>query len=398
MLWSKKVENLHACVKIPYGSKQWVSSCVKVQSKSKEVNRTKSVKKSRERLSIASCYLSFDKKDIIHQEKHNSNIPGITMIRQYHDTIHNMLLVFLLFIDLMTTSLAFTETTMRGESMPALYESRSSNNGAIQKRAYNDDALFNFHMITQSQKIRDYSAMDTFVNTQSLWNLAWHDSFVRNGLADFVPPMTGELNVLVVSAPNQKQSLIDGEIYGLKDEFDAGDIAELKKVSATAATGHKGESSIDILQSGSLNHHLQLDSSCSFLSAFFDKESNNNEDTSTDSLEYAMYDCIMDEGLIADIIRDSTDSITCNKEKQDLARLLFEATKRIRESGIYVANTQPMSFEMKDYLLKLGDILGLQWEFELDGISDENLAVSVARKFGSCPKIGWQTMSKLLGG
>ena len=65
-------------------------------------------------------------------------------------------------------------------------------------KAYNDDALFNFHMMTQQQKIRDYTASDYYIDTKSLWNLAWHDAFVRNGLSDFVPPLTDNLNVLVV--------------------------------------------------------------------------------------------------------------------------------------------------------------------------------------------------------
>jgi hypothetical protein len=47
---------------------------------------------------------------------------------------------------------------------------------------------------------------------------------------------------------------------------------------------------------------------------------------------------------------------------------------------------------------KVGEYLGLQWqwEFDLDGISDENVSVSVARKFGSCPTIGWQTMARMI--
>ena len=105
----------------------------------------------------------------------------------------------LLTLWLLSTTITYAFTTYRRpifnlESILA----ESSNDDALGKKAYNDDALFNFHMITQRQKIRDYSAMDTFIDTNSLWNLAWHDSFVRNGLSDFVPPLTDSLNVLVV--------------------------------------------------------------------------------------------------------------------------------------------------------------------------------------------------------
>ena len=41
----------------------------------------------------------------------------------------------------------------------------------------------------------------------------------------------------------------------------------------------------------------------------------------------------------------------------------------------------PLSEQSKDYLLRMGDLLGLQWQFELDGISDDNICVNVARKY-----------------
>jgi hypothetical protein len=276
-----------------------------------------------------------------------------------------------------------------------LHASKSSDGGAI-KKAYNDNALFNFHMMTQAQKIRDYSAMDTFVDTQSLWNLAWHDSFVRNGLSDFVPPMTGELNVLVVGGQNQQ--LINGETNVLAGDEDKIDISN-NNLDSNVSEGGTNASKVEALkyQPSSLQH-VQRDSSCSFLASIFDENSDikSSSRESNTALESVMYDCIMDEGLIADLVRTSTDTGISNKNKQDVARLLLEATKRIREIGIYVANTQPMSTETKEYLEMLGEMLGLQWEFDLDGLSDEKTSVNVARKFGTCPTIGWQTMARLL--
>jgi hypothetical protein len=290
------------------------------------------------------------------------------------------------------TILAFQEVTSIHRCRPTncrkdsfvTYISSSSNDGAISK-AYNDNALFNFHMMTQAQKIRDYSAMDTFVNTQSLWNLAWHESFVRNGLTDFVPPMTGELNVLVVGG--RKQQLIDGDTNN-EDALSGSSFAQ------------KQDHTVDSLEQADTREHVQRESSCAFLAAVLDDKSSTglSGDTkdNTDALEFVTYDCIMDEGLLADLVRGFTDKNLSNKTKQDVARLLFEATKRIREMGIYVANTSPMSTETKEYLLLLGDIIGLQWEFDLDGISNENTSVNVARKFGTCPTIGWQTMARML--
>ena len=325
----------------------------------------------------------------------NNGVQSKASTKQYGGV--GMLLYGLSLFASMTKAFAFTD--MRSNSMMQRYRtspegstilhySDSNNNDGAIKKAYNDNALFNFHMMTQAQKIRDYSAMDTFVDTQSLWNLAWHDSFVRNGLADFVPPMTGELGVLVVGGQNQRsRQMIVGEMNSLD-----GDIAaSLEEIEAKLKVVEQEPSSMN---------QLHQDSSCSFLASVFDNESSEissqHAEDATDPLEFVTYDCIMDEGLIADLVRPTTDSNMDKENKRSVARLLLQATKRIRESGIYVANTQPMTVEAKEYLQMLGEMLGLQWEFELDGISDGNASVSVARKFGSCPEIGWQTLAKLL--
>lgn len=284
--------------------------------------------------------------------------------------------------------------------------------GGLSKKAYNDDALFNFHIMTQRQKIRDYSAMDTYVNTASLWNLAWHDSFVRNGLADFVPPLTDSLSVLVVG--NRYQGPTGAAVGKIIDFVED---EQLDSSTAISAEFYNEQSDSTPIKAAAIDDDVVIheeaessepsfiqqsqDSSCSFLAAVFDD--NNKFDTAESSsssteLELTSYDCIMDRGLMADLCAsaDNEDGNNNYKNKIDMARLLFEATKRIRECGVYVANTAPISLETKEYLIQLGDYLGLQWEFDLDGISDDNLSVSVARKFGSCPTIGWQTMARMI--
>ena len=299
-------------------------------------------------------------------------------------------------------------------STTSLYytEDNNANAGGLSKKAYNDDALFQFHMMTQRQKIRDYSAMDTYVNTESLWNLAWHDSFVRNGLMDFVPPLTDDLSVLVVGSRFQGPDAV-GEIDGdTTDETQSSTLAamneeELDSDSPVAnAAASSDDSSIEssLTKSSLIQQQQSQDSSCSFLAAVFNNNDNTfdeNESSSSSSsseLEFTSYDCIMDKGVLADLCASADEDSSSNdyKNKKDMARLLYEATKRIREQGIYVANTAPMSIETKEYLSKLGEYLGLQWEFDLDGISDDNLSVSVARKFGSCPIIGWQSMARMI--
>ena len=87
----------------------------------------------------------------------------------------------------------------------------STKGGPLGKPSYSNDAFFEWHMQVQRQKIRDYVAMDTYVDTDKLWNLAWHDSFVRNGLSDFVPPLTDTLNVLVVGEDTD-ETLLTSEV------------------------------------------------------------------------------------------------------------------------------------------------------------------------------------------
>lgn len=251
-------------------------------------------------------------------------------------------------------------------------ENDGKSSGALGKKSYNDGALYSFHMLTQAQKNRDYSAMDTYVDTNSLWNLAWHDSFVRNGLSDFVPPLTDTLNVLVVEGSGGAS---DG-IAVVEEDVNDPTIVTTQTKSPT-----EGAASLNPLQKVD-------DSSCSFLAAVFDRDENDKENNEPGedrrgSLDVASYDCIMDRGLMADLCASGND-------RENLGRLLWEATKRIRENGIYVANTPPLSSEMKEYLTVLGKWLGLQWEFDLDGISDTDISVNVARKYwdGELPSFG----------
>ena len=295
----------------------------------------------------------------------------------------------MILISIPTTTFSFTTRSTISKINIVLSASKQDNGGGALGKAYNDDALFNFHMMTQQQKIRDYTASDYYIDTKSLWNLAWHDSFVRNGLSDFVPPLTNDLNVLVVG--------------------ESGDMKEVSIEEDSPAI--EGD---DALLT-SLPEEQSQDSSCSFLAAVFDDDKNRNEDgyrnrisggeSSTD-LAFVTYDCIMDKGLLGDLLSrgdhelDDDRGSADENNKEEVGRLLWEATKRIKDMGIYTMSTPPLSESTKQYLTELGGILGLQWVFDLDGISDENLSVSVAR-YSEClkdeyefPK-GWQSFSKL---
>lgn len=76
----------------------------------------------------------------------------------------------------------------------------------------------------------------------------------------------------------------------------------------------------------------------------------------------------------------------------DTSILLLEASRRLREHGVYVVTTQSgvMPLHMKVYLENSGKLLGMEWKFDLDGISDDGMSVSVARKYftGELPSVG----------
>jgi hypothetical protein len=266
-------------------------------------------------------------------------------------------------------------------------------------RSYNDGALFDFHQRTQSEKISDYEGSSTYVNTNELWNLAWHHAFVQNDLADFVPPLTDFLQVLTIGDENNSvgadnnelledfsgkpAAALEGEVIDDDDDAGAeplGDKAEeeptlSKKKPAINASSQNNNAAAETTQNtnnvfGFLGNLLKMN--------------NKNEDNSPKSsaIELVTYDCILDRGLMAQLLAAS--------QEESCTELLLEATKKIREHGVYILQSPPLDDATKKYLSNVGDVLGLQWEFELDGISDDTGSVSVARKYfvGELPTMG----------
>lgn len=283
--------------------------------------------------------------------------------------------------------------------------------------------------MTQKQKIHDYTASNYYIDTSSLWNLAWHDSFVRNGLSDFVPPLTDNLNVLIVGNNSGDDNISTGTTTG---ESEGAEVARMDMMSDAAVVKEDNttdpiiDAQTETIEAASTNNddderttlaqeQQTQDSSCSFLAAVFDDNANDDDisisiqkfDESSEELDFVSYDCIMDQGLIADILARGDDQSQIDdemgtasaKNREEMGRLLWEATKRLSDMGIYVANTRgPLDEDTKEYLTTLGKLLGIQWVFDLDGISDENQSVNVGRysKYlrDELPP-GWQSFSKI---
>lgn len=287
----------------------------------------------------------------------------------------------------------------------------------LSKPTYSDEFLFNFHNQAQEEK-----QLET--NSLVVWNdniarehekiSEWKDSFDRNGLADFCPPMNVGMNCLivgdgstlferderggdVVSHMDNAPSEIGEEKLRRDDQLPWEDtpgayVTSLHEVMPRTINGglslRQGDSSLaDEINASTLTSPLsewqtqlrpQLDRDTSSSSTWLH--------VADPERPAAAYDCIVDQGLMG--------SVLALEEKASrgkvVRRLLLEAATAIREHGIYVLVTPTMSEETQDLILDGSREAGLEWQFALDGISDELQVVSVARRYnnGAMPKIG----------
>lgn len=77
-------------------------------------------------------------------------------------------------------------------------------------------------------------------------------------------------------------------------------------------------------------------------------------------------------------------SATIDGLLKNAGTLLVEATCSLQEHGIYVAITKKSMAAtpiLKEYLIRAGHSLGMQWQFDLEEISRGDVHVSVARKY-----------------
>lgn len=258
--------------------------------------------------------------------------------------------------------------------------------------SYSDGFLMNFHNQAQDE-------MQGESNSLAMWNekleqeqrsvKEWQDSFQRNGLADFTPPMSFGLNCLMVGGE---------EFAGQDTKLPWEDEAEatvtplrLTTKSARAMDEEKDEDgSIALIDTRTLEN----DSPSPIIKT---KAVGRDDCDSTSSPSAglsrkdpgkaaAAYDCIVDHGLLESVIALSDDKA--------VHELLLEAATAIREHGIYVfVSKEPLLPATKALLEESSILAGLEWEFELDGISNTEQSsevVSVARRFcnGAMPEVG----------
>lgn len=258
------------------------------------------------------------------------------------------------------------------------------------KPSYSNNFLLDFHNLAQSE----YQGV---TNKLRLWNeklkeeqfsfVEWQDSFHRNGLSDFCPPMSSNLNCLIVGEGIEGQTA-NGPVPKLPWEEEAeADITSLKVNTDSMSTEpfalslDKTDSCDDAEPAAPIIRVERVLSE--------DQSTNNNKDSgssiSSATTQAAVYDCIIDQGLM--------EAVLALDNEQAIQELSMEAATSIREHGIYVLITaQPLTEQQQGWLKASGIAAGLEWELELDGISDPKLQqiVSVARRFntGAMPKVG----------
>lgn len=211
--------------------------------------------------------------------------------------------------------------------------------------------------------------------TDQLWNEEWHDAFIRNGLIDFTPPMTDYVFCLMVGDGLKSSSSHNNNCNKQKESLPWDPPKEEKPSKRTSSVLlHSDHKHQDEQQPG----HNKLFG-----------------DPSTSSRLQFRYDCIVDTSWMDDLAQKETfghkssiefirNSATIDGLLKNAGTLLVEATCALQEHGIYVAITKKSMAAtpiLKEYLIRAGHSLGMQWQFDLEEISRGDVHVSVARKY-----------------
>jgi len=311
--------------------------------------------------------------------------------------------------------------------------------------SYSDNWLLNFHNWDQSEK-------QLVTNSLTVWNeeirdqqatiIEWQDSFLRNDLADFTPPMSNGLNCLMVGddfdvvnvnvndnddgswcvkLPWEEESeaqitslriLEESVLDVVKEDLDNEVIVtEKQKFSVTiigkeddddddnesvitinnnidqnedeeeSASGTSMAAEITSERSVGMNGGMvrtELVSHPSVATTTTQSDSSSAIRVQVPNQEVATYDCIVDQGLMDRIL-------ILENSHETVRELLEEAAVAIKEFGIYVLVTKELTVDSRKTLEQFGVKVGLEWQFELDGISDDGQVVSVARRFCTGP-------------
>eukprot|EP00980_Cylindrotheca_fusiformis_P009899 scaffold2190_cov72-Cylindrotheca_fusiformis.AAC.3 len=296
--------------------------------------------------------------------------------------------------------------------------------------SYSDGFLMKFHNQAQDEMQGETNALaqwnEQLEQEQQRSVKEWQDSFQRNGFADFTPPMSLGLNCLMIGGDDDDD---DDTKLPWEDDAEASvttmrmTAAENQSIEFQESGSSSSNSTNAIVQVGVGNANDDNDGRRSSITNSKTTKalctikptsssipfSNNNNDKKNMGLSVnpkmaAAYDCIVDRGLLNGILELK------DHDNNAVQELLWDAATALREHGIYVfVSNKSLLPETKSLLEECGVMAGLEWEFELDGISSSTSSsvvvnahhaeqqqssttevVSVARRFcnGAMPNVG----------
>ena len=226
----------------------------------------------------------------------------------------------------------------------------------------------------------------------------WQYSFSQNGFTDFLPQFASHLDCLAIDvhvdvhvdvdvdnqdpvaaaissaleSPSASDDTINTRLpwqYGDDDDFN---LMEDEATSSIKTMPLSATSSPSLSHSNS-NRHSHYHTS--------------NETTSINKVDADAFDCILDGGVMNGIVSSLPSTVTWHSRTAppailDLVKLMNEANQAIREYGIYVAITETsIPDHARGYLDAMGQVMGLDWNYDLDGLTSDLYHVSVARKY-----------------
>eukprot|EP00980_Cylindrotheca_fusiformis_P000252 scaffold54_cov110-Cylindrotheca_fusiformis.AAC.10 len=314
-----------------------------------------------------------------------------------------------------------TTTTTKLYSFPFHHNDDNGSGGG----SYSDGFLMKFHNQAQDEKQGETNALaqwnEQLEQEQQRSVKEWQDSFQRNGFADFTPPMSLGLNCLMIGGEDDDDDDDDTKLPW-EDDAEASvttmrmTAAESQSIQFQDSGSSSSSSTNAMVQVGMGNANDDDDGRRSSITKsktgssmpFSNNNKKKNMGLSVNPKMAAAYDCIVDRGLLNGIIElnDHGD----NNNDAVVQELLWDAATALREHGIYVfVSNKSLLPETKSLLEECGEMAGLEWEFELDGISSSSSSssvvnahhaeqqqssttevVSVARRFcnGAMPNVG----------
>lgn len=215
----------------------------------------------------------------------------------------------------------------------------------------------------------------------------WHYSFSRNGLTDFLPQFSDHIKCCMIG--NDTTGKVTSAGAAISSAFEPRRLPwQVDSEATSSITNLLGNTSSDITRrdsggnqdtaAGRKHKHDHLGQIGHIVS---------NAAASIIEADEKGFDCILDGGILDAVVSSVPSTVTWHSRDGPAALLnlhsfMQEANQAIREFGIYVAITnEPVPSHAKEYLSAMGEVMGLEWVFDLDGLSNEGYCVSVARKY-----------------